>query len=87
LPNDLIKLDDFLDSSDLDVFTIGRSPIAIDIMTKVKGLDFENTFEKSQIHETEGIEIRLIHIQNLFTAKHSAGRLKDLYDIKKLKEE
>ncbi len=30
----------FLDSGKFDVFRFGRKPVAIDIMTKVKGLDF-----------------------------------------------
>jgi len=37
----------FLGDEETDVFTFGRPPSSIDIMTKVKGLDFEEYYEKS----------------------------------------
>ena len=36
--------DNFLRNDDIDVFTFGRPPISIDLMKKVKGLDFDETY-------------------------------------------
>src|ERR1700761_7815388 len=37
----------FLNNPDLDVFTFGRPPSSIDIMTKVKGLDFDECYKNA----------------------------------------
>lgn len=37
----------FLNNSDMDVFTFGVSPVSIDIMTAAKGLEFEETYKNS----------------------------------------
>lgn len=87
LPIDSIPLDSFLNIDELDVFTFGRPPVAIDIMTKVKGLRFDDVYRESEIRVHEGLPIKLIQYNALLAAKKSAGRLKDLNDIQKLEEE
>jgi hypothetical protein len=39
--------DNFLSHPNWDVFTFGIPPVAIDVMVKVKGLDFEQCYQKS----------------------------------------
>lgn len=68
-----------------DVWTFGRSPVRIDLMTAVKGLNFEESYKSHQIYEEEEISIKFIHIDNLMEAKKAAGRHKDLNDIEQLK--
>ena len=87
MPTDVISKDDFLDLENFEVFTFGRPPVSIDIMTKVKGLDFLPTMKKSLEYETNGIKIKLIHYNSLIKAKKSSGRLKDLNDIDHLEQE
>ena len=76
--------DNFLKNSDLNVFTFGRPPRSIDIMTDVKGLNFNETFKTSQIVDIENLKVRLIHLNQLLQAKKAAGRHKDLDDIDNL---
>lgn len=57
-------------------FRFGRKPVAIDIMTKVKGLTFEEAFEKSDIKVIDDIPVRLIHYHHLIATKKQAGRRK-----------
>jgi hypothetical protein len=76
--------DNFLENPELNVFTFGRPPSGIDIMTDVKGLHFPETFEASSIVEVENLEIRLIGLNHLLRAKRAAGRHKDLDDIDNL---
>lgn len=76
--------DNFLNHEKWDVFKFGRKPTAIDIMTKVKGLDFEECFSIAQVYKVDGLEIRTLHLNDLIKAKKEAGRLKDLDDILQL---
>ena len=74
----------FLDAETADVFTFGRPPISIDIITKLKGVEFNEAFLKAAQFDEDGIFIRFIHLSNLIEAKKAAGRHKDLDDIEKL---
>ncbi len=87
LYRDAISKRDFLNTSDFEVFTFGRPPVSIDIMTKVKGLSFNKTYELSKNYETNGISIKLIQLNSLIKAKVAAGRFKDKNDIQHLEEE
>ncbi len=72
----------FLDTNQFDVFTFGRPPTSIDILTKVKGLSFEAAFARAKWHQIEvDLEIRVIHLTDLLLAKKAAGRPKDLDDL------
>jgi hypothetical protein len=76
--------DFFLNHPDWDVFTFGTPPCAIDIMTVVKGLDFDECYQSSTYFEEDGLTIRTIHINDLITAKKAAGRPKDIDDLENL---
>jgi predicted nucleotidyltransferase len=76
--------ENFLSSDTIDVFVFGRKPVAIDVMTKVKGLSFKACYKRSKIFESEGLAIRILHLNDLLTAKREAGRRKDIDDIEQL---
>jgi hypothetical protein len=76
--------ENFLKNPELNVFTFGRPPSSIDIMTDVKGLDFDKTFKASEIVDVESLQVRVIHIDDLINAKKASGRHKDLDDIEHL---
>jgi predicted nucleotidyltransferase len=67
-----------------DVFSMGRSPLQIDVITQLKGLTFVDAFEKSEFQEVEGMNVRFLHLSDLIQSKKAAGRHKDLDDIEKL---
>ncbi len=83
----VIPLSDFLNPEVKDVFSFGRSPVAIDIMTQVKGLAFDECFAQASSFEDEGLSIRTININHLLEAKKAAGRHKDFDDIEHLQPE
>lgn len=71
-------------SIDYDVFSFGRPPYAIEVMTALKGVDFMDAFEKATILQVDNIDVRVIHLNQLIQAKKAAGRYKDLNDIENL---
>ena len=79
-----MTLQKFLDPDTADVFSFGRPPISIDIITKLKGVEFDDAFAQAQFFNEDGLKIRFIHLDNLIQAKKAAGRHKDLDDIEKL---
>ena len=84
LHTDAISEEAFLNVSDQDVFTFGRPPVAIDILTKVKGLDFDTAYDQAEPMLMNGATLRLLHVNDLKQAKRSAGRHKDLDDLENL---
>lgn len=76
--------ENFLSHPIWDVFTFGVPPVAIDIMVKVKGLDFEENYNQAVIFEDNGVKIRTLHKTKLIEAKKQSGRHKDLDDLQNL---
>ncbi len=76
--------ENFLSHPNWDVFTFGTPPVAIDIMVKVKGLDYETCYQRSVWFEDADLVIRTIHKNDLLKAKEAAGRSKDLDDLENL---
>ena len=77
----------FLATDKFDVFSFGREPVAIDIMTKVKGLDFGESYIHSRMFNDNGLLIRTLHFNDLLQAKNISGRRKDMDDIDQLTKE
>lgn len=86
LPSNAFTVHEFMDDMNQDVFTFGRPPVAIDIITNIKGLEFDDTYKNSEVIEVSGLPIRVIRLQELITAKQAAGRYKDLDDLDNLKK-
>ena len=79
--------ENFLRNNKFDVFTFGVPPVCIDLMIKVKGLTFEESYNQAEIHHIENIELRVIHINHLLQAKKASNRPKDQDDIQQLTKE
>lgn len=76
--------ENFLNNPGFDVFTFGRQPVVIDIITAIKGLDFDTAYKQAKDVEVEGLLIRLIHYNDLLTAKRADGRPRDINDLDNL---
>jgi hypothetical protein len=83
MPSQAIRSEQFF-SDEFDVFSFGRPPYAIEIMTAVKGVEFNEAFHQSTVLSIDEIDVRVIHLQHLIAAKKAAGRYKDLNDIENL---
>ncbi len=76
--------ENFLHHSEWDVFTFGIPPVAIDLMVKIKGLDFNRCYINSLLFEDGDLKIRTIQKSDLILAKKSSGRAKDLNDLENI---
>jgi hypothetical protein len=74
----------FLENTEVDVFTYGMPPVCIEILKSVKGCNFSEAYAISKTFEEDDLIIRFIHLNTLIDAKKAAGRYKDLDDIEKL---
>lgn len=79
-----MTLDRFLNHDDLDVFTFGRPPLCIDLMNRVKGLTFEESYKTAQKVQSGKNIFRVISLADLRKAKKAANRHKDLDDLEHL---
>lgn len=67
-----------------DVWSFGRDPVRIDLMTAVKGLDFEDALSSAQYFTENNVTFRFLHINTLIKAKQASGRHRDKDDIEQL---
>ena len=77
-----LTLDDL--QADDTVFQIGVAPRRIDIITGASGLRFGDALSHSIKIEIEGIEVRVLSIDDLIRNKRASGRTRDLADIEAL---
>ncbi len=68
-------------SNTMDVFSFGRPPVSIDLMTQVKGLKFAEAFANAQFFEIDDVKIRVLHLNDLRKAKKASNRPKDQDDL------
>ncbi|MEO8087986.1 MAG: nucleotidyltransferase [Bacteroidota bacterium] len=74
----------FLINPTLDVFTFGKPPVSIDILTKVKGLEYDKCSAKAVEMKVDGLKVRVIDFRDLINSKRESGRSKDLDDLENL---
>lgn len=65
-------------------YQIGRPPVAVDFLTSLGDLDFDECFERRKTDEDDGISIPYLGREALIRAKRFAGRPEDLADIRNL---
>jgi hypothetical protein len=64
----------FSNSVETDVFTFGKPPVSIDILTAVKGLQFEVCYHMSEwFPVTDELQVRALRLSDLLEAKKAAG--------------
>ena len=79
-----MSLENFLNTSQYDVFTFGVPPVSIDIMLNVKGLDFKEALSMAERKVIDDVNVNLIDLQSLIKAKKASGRHRDLDDIENI---
>jgi len=59
-------------------------PFILDVMTHINGLTFDAAYAHHKTYDLDGLEIHLIHRNDLVLNKLSSGRDKDLADVRSL---
>lgn len=54
----------FLAINHYDVFTFGRPPVCIEILTAVKGLHFNEAYQNSAFQKFDGIMVRILDLRD-----------------------
>ena len=72
----IIPENDFL-SSRYDVWAIGVEPNKIEILSKVKGVEFNECIAACKKLPVKNFQLPYIHLKHLLQAKRAAGRFKD----------
>ncbi|MBF0546779.1 MAG: nucleotidyltransferase [Candidatus Riflebacteria bacterium] len=83
-PMDQINVKDF--EHDDTIFQIGVAPRRIDILTGITALNFDEASKNAIDATIEGIQLKVISIQNMIKNKTAIGRTKDLADTEILKK-
>ncbi len=71
------------DLSTPGVVQLGYEPNRIDLGL-LAGLDFDQAYERSQVHQVEGLPVRVVSREDFITLKRAFGRSIDLRDIEEL---
>jgi len=66
------------------IIRIGVPPMRIEIQTDISGVEFASCFSRRQRADIGGIEVNLIHLEDLKINKRESGRHKDLEDLEHL---
>jgi Nucleotidyl transferase of unknown function (DUF2204) len=69
------------------VIEIGESPIRIDLLTSLTGLDFAEAWVDAVVLEIDGLEVSVLSRADLITHKRASGRPRDLEDLRWLEAE
>jgi len=76
-----LTLEDFLDPE--NVIQLGYPPNRIDLVTEIKGVNFELCYVQKVETQIDGLKVNFIDLKNL--KKNKKGRTQDLADLENLK--
>ena len=63
------------------IIRMGLPPMRIEMHTGVSGVEFDACYARRQRVNLDGIEVNLIHLDDLKTNKRASGRHRDLDDL------
>ncbi|HNR18430.1 MAG TPA: nucleotidyltransferase [Bacteroidia bacterium] len=85
-PKGFFTRDDFLDKAPMAGKFFGISPLRIDILNSVSGINFKECYGRAGDYEINGEKIRFLSYEDFVANKTASGRLKDLADIEELRK-
>lgn len=77
-----LKADDFLESD--QVIQLGYPPNRIDILTALKGIEFDECYQARVEVEIQGLSVAFVDLESLKKNKKATGRPQDLADAQNL---
>ncbi len=68
------------------VFHIGEAPLAVDFITKISGVTYDEADRSKKYLPVGDIQVPVLHLHHLILSKTGTGRLKDAADIEYLQK-
>lgn len=66
------------------IVRMGVPPVCIDVITSASGVDFSECYARRNVRMIDGVEVNIIHPDDLKRNKKASGRTKDLNDLENL---
>lgn len=66
------------------ILRMGVPPLRIEILTRASGVSFGECYGTRVVTNVDGVEVKVIDLENLKANKRAAGRAKDLADLENL---
>jgi predicted nucleotidyltransferase len=66
------------------VYTFGREPMRVDILTSPSGVEFDACYERRTEAVIAGIKVPIISLKDLLINKQASGRPRDVDDVAQL---
>lgn len=85
-PKGVFKREDFLNTAPMSGKFFGVSPLRIDILNSVSGINFKECYERAGDYRIKEQKFRFLSFDDFVANKMASGRLKDLADIEALKK-
>ena len=77
---------DYLFSQEREMLELGREPVAIDLLTFLDGLKFEDAWENRTEHPVYGQKAWILSVEDYVKTKIASGRTKDKLDLQSLRD-
>ena len=77
---------DHLFSQEREMLELGREPLAIDLLTFLDGLVFEDAWKNKVEHDVYGEAAWILSVEDYIKTKVASGRTKDKLDLQSLKD-
>jgi predicted nucleotidyltransferase len=84
-PSDCFRISDFVEPE--MIVQLGVSPVRVDILTSISGVEFDDAWADRIELELEGIRVPVISRMHLIANKRAADRDQDRVDLKFLERE
>lgn len=77
-----VKPGDFLEPG--KIIRMGVPPVRLEILTSISGVDFRDCYARRITADWDGVQVPVIHRDDLVKNKQASGRLKDRLDLEQL---
>lgn len=68
------------------IYQMGVSPFRVDILMSLRGIDFDEAWQRRDVQNIDGLSISFLSKPDLIESKLRAGRPQDLLDVEQLRK-
>ena len=68
------------------VVRMGVPPLRLEVLMGISGVEFDHCYDRGIVDDIDGVQVKIIHLEDLRANKIASGRHKDLDDVSNLPE-